>query len=76
MQVVTAPDGWPLWTSDVRPGREHDVTCARTHPDLLPTLDTWIAERDRVVLADLGYEGETTGSSARSRLTRRSAVRS
>jgi hypothetical protein len=54
VQVVTAPDGWPLWTSDVRPGREHDVTCARTHPDLLPTLDIWIAERDRVVLADLG----------------------
>jgi hypothetical protein len=58
VQVVTAPDGWPLWTSDVRPGREHDVTCARAHPNLLPTLDTWSAERDRVVLADLGYEGE------------------
>lgn len=25
---------------------------------LLPTLDTWIAERDRVALADLGYEGK------------------
>ncbi len=32
VQVVTAPDGWPLWTSPVRPGREHDTTCARTHP--------------------------------------------
>jgi hypothetical protein len=29
VQVVTAPDGWPLWTSDVRPGREHDTSCAR-----------------------------------------------
>jgi len=27
IQVVSAPDdGWPLWTSDVRPGREHDST--------------------------------------------------
>jgi hypothetical protein len=29
VQVVTAPDGWPLWTSGVRAGREHDITCAR-----------------------------------------------
>jgi len=27
IQVITAPDGWPLWTSDVRPGREHDIRC-------------------------------------------------
>jgi hypothetical protein len=26
---LCAPGGWPLWTSDVRPGREHDTTCAR-----------------------------------------------
>jgi hypothetical protein len=26
VQVVTVPDGWPIWTSDVRPGREHDTT--------------------------------------------------
>jgi hypothetical protein len=25
VQVITAPDGWPLWTSPVRPGREHDA---------------------------------------------------
>ncbi|GLY79029.1 hypothetical protein Airi01_072960 [Actinoallomurus iriomotensis] len=31
VQVISAPDGWPLWTSEVRPGREHDMTCARTH---------------------------------------------
>jgi hypothetical protein len=57
VQVVTAPDGWPLWTSPVRPGREHDTTCARAHPDLLSTLDVWTDEQ-RVALADLGYEGE------------------
>jgi DDE superfamily endonuclease len=57
VQVITAPDGWPLWTSDVRPGREHDTTCARAHPELLPALDAWI-DRDHAALGDLGYEGE------------------
>ncbi len=32
VQVVSAPDGWPLWTSPVRPGREHDTTAARADP--------------------------------------------
>jgi DDE superfamily endonuclease len=50
------PDGWPIWTSDVRPGREHDTTAARTHPEILPAFveisdDLW-------TLGDLGYEGE------------------
>jgi DDE superfamily endonuclease len=58
VQVVTAPDGWPLWVSDVRPGREHDVTCARTHPGLLDALVEW-TDSEHVVLADLGYLGET-----------------
>ena len=31
IQVITVPDGWPIWTSDVRPGREHDTTAA-AHP--------------------------------------------
>lgn len=29
IQVIAAPDGRPLWTSPVRPGREHDTTCPR-----------------------------------------------
>jgi hypothetical protein len=57
IQVITAPDGWPLWTSDVRPGREHDTTAVRTHTELLPVLRTWTDE-DLPVLGDLGYEGE------------------
>jgi DDE superfamily endonuclease len=57
VQVVTAPDGWPLWTLPVRPGREHDTTCARAHAGLLPALQAWTDDR-RVALADLGYEGE------------------
>ncbi|MFV2104792.1 transposase family protein [Micromonospora sp. LOL_024] len=58
IQVITAPDGWPLWTSPVRPGREHDTTALREH-DILPLLTTWIDD-DLRVLGDLGYEGEAT----------------
>lgn len=24
--AITVPAGWPIWTSQVRPGREHDTT--------------------------------------------------
>ena len=58
VQVLTAPDGWPLWTSPVRPGREHDTTCARTHDGLLDALTAW-TDDEHAVLGDLGYEGET-----------------
>lgn len=58
IQVVSAPDGWPLWTSDVRPGREHDTTAARADPHLLDLLATWAGD-GQLTLADLGYEGET-----------------
>ena len=42
IQVVSAPDGWPLWTSPVRPGREHDTTAARADPDLLAQITAWV----------------------------------
>src|SRR3954471_8364013 len=58
VQVITAPDGWPLWTSPVRPGREHDTTALRRH-GILPLLTTWTDDHLRV-LGDLGYEGEQT----------------
>jgi hypothetical protein len=58
IQVITAPDGWPLWTSPVRPGREHDTTALREHPKILPALAAWIAE-NQPALGDLGYEGES-----------------
>jgi DDE superfamily endonuclease len=57
VQVITAPDGWPLWTSPVRPGREHDTTALREHGEILPLLPAW-TEDDLRVLGDLGYEGE------------------
>jgi hypothetical protein len=59
VQVVSAPDGWPLWISDVRPGREHDTTAART-PDLLARLTDWVSD-GALALADLGYEGDEHG---------------
>jgi DDE superfamily endonuclease len=57
IQVITAPDGWPLWTSPVRPGREHDTTALREHGEILPLLTAWTEDHLRV-LGDLGYEGE------------------
>ena len=55
--MISAPDGWPLWTSPVRPGREHDTTCLRAHPEILAALTEWTGD-DLPALADLGYEGE------------------
>lgn len=57
IQVITVPDGWPIWTSDVRPGREHDTTAVRTHDEILPALTA--AGADLRTLGDLGYEGES-----------------
>jgi hypothetical protein len=59
VQVIAAPDGWPIWTSDVRPGREHDTTALRTHAEALPLLAEW-TDAEHAVPADLGYEGERT----------------
>jgi DDE superfamily endonuclease len=56
VQVISAPDGWPIWTSEVRPGREHDTTAVRTHTEILPALAEVID--DLRPLGDLGYEGE------------------
>ncbi|MEH3075685.1 MAG: hypothetical protein PGN11_03265 [Quadrisphaera sp.] len=41
----------------MRPGREHDLTCGRTHPGLLDAVDD-ISVDGQFVLADLRYEGE------------------
>jgi hypothetical protein len=57
VQVIAAPDGWPLWTSGVRPGREHDTTALRGHTEALPLLAEW-TDDEHAALADLGYEGE------------------
>lgn len=56
VQVLSAPDdGWPLWVSDARPGREHDSTALKAS-GALPILQEWTADLHEV-LFDLGYEG-------------------
>ncbi|MGN9912663.1 transposase family protein [Phytohabitans sp. LJ34] len=57
IQVITVPDGWPIWTSDVRPGREHDTTALRAHTEILPNLAD--AGDDLRILGDLGYGDES-----------------
>jgi hypothetical protein len=60
VQIISAPDGWPIWVSPVRPGREHDTTCARTH-GLIAALNRLAATLDVPTLTDLGYENAGPG---------------
>jgi DDE superfamily endonuclease len=57
VQAVTAPDGFPLWVSEVEPGSVHDITAARVHA--LPALYRAAAGVD--ALADPGYQGAGIG---------------
>ena len=56
VQVLSDPDGWPVWVSDVRPGREHDTTCAKAHHGLIDGLET-LEARGILPMVDLGYQG-------------------
>jgi DDE superfamily endonuclease len=58
IQAVTAPDGFPLWVSQAKPGSVHDLTAARIHA--LPALYQ-VAAADLPTLADPGYEGAGLG---------------
>lgn len=60
VQVISTPDGWPIWVSPVRPGREHDTTCARTH-GLIAALNRLAAVLEIPTLTDLGYENAGPG---------------
>jgi hypothetical protein len=60
VQVISAPDGWPIWVSPVRPGREHDTTCARTH-GLIEALNRLASTLGMPTLTDLGYENAGDG---------------
>jgi hypothetical protein len=55
VQVLSYPDGFPCWVSDVRPGREHDTTCAKKAQGLLPALEFYEDEYQIPTLTDLGY---------------------
>ena len=58
IQAVLAPDGFPLWVSDVEPGSVHDLTAARAHA--LPALYR-AAAAGLPTLADPGYDGAGIG---------------
>ncbi|PJE93866.1 IS5/IS1182 family transposase [Streptomyces carminius] len=58
VQFLAAPDGTPLWVSDVEPGSTPDITAARIHA--LPAL--YKAAADGLpTLADKGYIGAGIG---------------
>lgn len=59
VQFLAAPDGTPLWVSDVEPGSIHDLAAARTHA--LPDLYQAAARHHLPTLADIGYLGAGTG---------------
>jgi hypothetical protein len=59
IQMLTAPDGFPLWVSDVEPGSTHDITAARDH--VLGVLYWAAAHLDLPTLADGGYDGAGIG---------------
>ncbi|MFF9340022.1 transposase family protein [Streptomyces sp. NPDC014773] len=52
VQVITRPDGIPLWFSRATPGRTHDLTAARAHG----IVQTCLA-RQILILADRAYQG-------------------
>jgi DDE superfamily endonuclease len=55
VQVLSDPTGFPIWVSGVRPGREHDTTCAKAAPGLLCALAACESEGHVPTLTDLGY---------------------
>ncbi|MFI9617170.1 transposase family protein [Streptomyces sp. NPDC052023] len=54
IQFLSAPDGTPLWVSDVEPGSTPDITTARIHA--LPALYK-VAADGLPTLADKGHIG-------------------
>lgn len=59
IQAVMAPDGFPLWVSDVVPGSVHDLTAAREQ--VLGALSWAASHLDLPTLADFGYQGAGIG---------------
>lgn len=58
VQALSAPNGFPLWVSDVEPGSVHDLSAAREH--VVPTLYA-AAAHGMPTLADGGYDGTGIG---------------
>ncbi|WP_219420713.1 transposase family protein, partial [Pseudonocardia nigra] len=60
IQAVMRPDGFPVWTSEVVPGHNHDLIAAR-EVRLLGALYWSASQLDLPALADSGYEGAGQG---------------
>jgi hypothetical protein len=59
LQVLSAPDGYPLWIAEARPGREHDANAAGKTgvEDEIALLNIGVDEAEHLlILVDLGYE--------------------
>jgi hypothetical protein len=59
IQALSAPNGLPLWVSDVEPGSVHDLTAARAH--VLGALYWAASQLGLPTLADGGYDGAGIG---------------
>ncbi|HEX3778625.1 MAG TPA: transposase family protein [Pseudonocardiaceae bacterium] len=59
IQALSAPNGVPLWVSDVEPGSVHDLTAAREH--VLGALYWAASQLNLPTLADGGYSGSGIG---------------
>jgi hypothetical protein len=59
IQALSAPDGFPLWVSEVEPGSVHDMRAARTH--VLGALYWAVSHLELPTLADGGYDGAGIG---------------
>ena len=59
IQALSAPDGFPLWVSEVEPGSVHDMRAARTH--VLAALYRAASHLELPTLADGGYDGAGIG---------------
>ena len=59
IQALTAPDGFPLWVSEVEPGSVHEMRAARTH--VLGALYWAACHLELPTLADGGYDGAGIG---------------
>ena len=59
VQAVMAPNGFPLWVSDVAPGSTHDLTAARDQ--VLGALYWAASQLNLPTLADGGYTGAGIG---------------
>jgi hypothetical protein len=60
VQAIMRPAGLPIWTSEVTPGHDHDITAVRVQ-HILGTLYWSASQLNLPCLADSGHEGAGQG---------------